>query len=425
MTASTTPNPMSPLLDQILRAPAAVGPRAALCARLEALGVPAAGGAWASTVRLAAGRGQFAVALALTLRRTTGSTQAALLRELAERYGAERPRSGARVPPPIAAPRVETVPADEDAQIALALSVLADRTGLVLPADAPVPEIPLFSALRPAAFVEVARALTEVAFQPGAALIRQGETDRTLYLLAQGQVRVEVRRADGEVTALAVALAPALLGEISLLTAVPRRASVVALEPVLAWRLGAAAVERLGAENPEVRAQLEHIVKQRLLQNVLRTSRLFAATGGVPDVLVPAFQLRSVAAGDEVFAQGAPSPGLFVVLHGHAEVWTRGEDGDHIRVATLSEGDAFGEFSLLTGQPTTAAVRMPDGGALLHLSASNFKRLRPQLGRLETGLTELMEVRRTELDELVGLVESAGAAGTDFEVVDDAWLLAD
>jgi hypothetical protein len=68
---------------------------------------------------------------------------------------------------------------------------------------------------------------------------------------------------------------------------------------------------------------------------------------------------------------------------------------------------------------------MPDGGALLHLSASNFKRLRPQLGRLETGLTELMEVRRTELDELVGLVESAGAAGTDFEVVDDAWLLAD
>jgi len=425
MTATTASPPIPALLDQILRSPAAVGPRAALCARLDALGVPAAGGAWASTVRLAAGRGQFAVALALTLRRTSGATQTTLLRELGERYGVDRPRGGARVPPPMAPPREGTVPADEDGQIALALSLLGDRAGLVLPADAPVPEIPLFSALPAAGFAAVSRALEERAYAAGETLIRQGETDRTLYLLAQGQVKVEVRRPDESVMPLAVCLPPALLGEISLLTAVPRRASVVALEPVLAWRLAATSVERLGQENPELREHLERIVKQRLLQNVLRTSRLFAAAGGVPDVLVPAFQLRSVGAGEEIFAQGAPSPGLFVVLHGNADVWTRGDDGDRIRVATLTEGDAFGEFSLLTGQPTTAAVRMPEGGALLHLSAANFKRLRPQLGRLESGLTELMEVRRTELDELVGLVESADHGGTDFEVVDDAWLLAD
>lgn len=414
-------NDLAPLLTQVLRSPAALGPRGALCARLEALGVPAVASAWQSTARLAARRGQFSVALALALRKLTGNSQTTLLRELGERYGAERWKVGARQPPPMPGPRTEAVPADEEAQIGLALRLLGDLEGLTLPEDALLPEVPLFSALPPAQFAPVARAMQEVTFKAGEPLIRQGDTDRNLFVLAQGQVRVVAHKPDGDVTELAVAMAPALIGEISLLTAVPRRASVVALEPVLAWRLDAAGLDRLSRSQPELREHLERIVKQRLLANVLRTSRLFAGTG-VPDVLVPAFQLRPVSAGEEIFAQGAPSPGLFVVLHGQAEVWARAEDGTRVRVATLTEGDAFGEFSLLTGQPTTAAVRMPEGGALLHLSAKSFERLRPQLGTLESGLSELMEVRRGELADLVDPGEGAAAG---YELVDDAWLLAE
>lgn len=416
---SATENSLAPLLAQILHTPAAVGPRAALCARLDALGVPAAGAAWLATARMAAGRGQFAVALALALRKLSGNAQATLLDELAHQYGASRIADGARLPPPMPPSRTLDVPEGEDDQIALAIKLLTDLTGLTLPKGAHLPQVPLFSALSPGHFVTVARHMTEVTFKAGDAVIRQGETDQNLFLLAQGQARVEVRLPDGSVTELAVALAPALLGEISLLTAVPRRASVVALEPMLAWRLDAAAMERLKTQTQDLQGHLEHIVKQRLLANVLRTSRLFATTG-VPDVLVPAFQLRPVARGEEVFAQGAVAPGLFVVLHGQAEVWTRTPGAEPLRVATLTEGDAFGEFSLLTGQPTTAAVRMPEGGALLHLSASSFKRLRPQLGTLETGLTEMMEVRRGELRDLVDQAEDG-----DFEQVDETWLLAE
>jgi CRP-like cAMP-binding protein len=416
---SSTDASLAPLLQQILKTPAALGPRAALCARLEALGVPAAGGAWAATTRMAAERGQFAVALALALRKLTGPARRDALDALAARYSADRPAGGPRLPPPMPPARAESVPADEDAQIGLAIRLLTDLAGLTLPAGSPLPVVPLFSALPAAHFVAVAQAMVEVTFKAGEALIRQGDDDRTLYLLAQGQARVEARQADGTITELAVALAPSLLGEISLLTAVPRRASVVALEPVLAWRLDAASLDRLQREAPDLHGHLERVVKQRLLQNVLRTSRLFATTG-VPDVLVPAFQLQPVAAGAEVFAQGAASPGLYVVLHGAAEVWTRTPGAEPIRVATLTEGDAFGEFSLLTGQPTTAAVRMPEGGVLLHLSAKNFARLRPHLGTLETGLTEMMEVRRGELDDLVDPVDDGG-----FERVEEAWLLAE
>ena len=416
---SATDTSLAPLLDLISRNPAAVGPRAALCARLDVLGVPAAGAAWLATARMAAGRGQFAVALALALRKLTGNGQTTMLQELAAQYGDARVTGGARMPPPMPGARSVTVPSDEDDQIALAIRLLTDLTGLTLPKGAHLPQIPLFAALPPSHFVTVARYMTEVTFKAGEVIIRQGDADRNLFLLAQGQARVEVQAPDGGVTELAIALAPALLGEISLLTAVPRRASVVALEPVLAWRLDAATLERLKVDAPDLQQHLEHLVKQRLLANVLRTSHLFSSTG-VPDVLVPAFQLRPVAPGEEIFAQGAASPGLFVVLHGEADVWTRTQGAEPLRVATLTEGDAFGEFSLLTGQPTTAAVRMPEGGVLLHLSAASFKRLRPQLGTLESGLTEMMEVRRGELRDLVDQVEDG-----DFEQVDDAWLLAE
>ena len=416
---STVDDPsLAPLLSQVLRHPAALGPRAALCGLLEARGVPAAASAWLSTTRLAAGRGQFSVALALTLRKLSGAAQATALRELSERYGGQRWKVGNRLPPPMPGARTLSIPDDADAQVGLALRLLGDLSGLTLPDDALMPDIPLFGALAPGAFSALARTLSESNYKPGEALIRQGTLDRTVFLLAQGKARVEVQKPDGAVSELAVVLAPALVGEMAVLTAVPRRASVVAVEPVLAWRLGAEGLDRLSALEPDLRTQLDTLVKRRLLANVLRTSKLLGP-GGAPEAAIQAFQIRPVTAGESIFEQGVPSPGLFVVLHGQAEVWTRDDSGDRVRVATLTEGDAFGEFSLLTGAPTTAAVHMPEGGVLLHLSAEAFARLRPQLGSMESELAELMEVRRGELDDLIGTGEGA----SDFELVDEAWLV--
>jgi len=396
----------------VARQPGALQARITLAAELEKMGVPAASGVWVSTVRGAAARGQFFVALTLCRRHVRGRKQAELLGELAARFGQGHRRDGHRVPPPMPPAKAVEIPDDEDARVELAIRLGRDIHGVGLPDDALMPTIPLFGALEPGEFVALAECFSEALLPAGAALVRQGDVEQAMYLLVQGRARVEQRRPDGSTVSLARIAPPAIVGEISLLTAVPRRASVIVEEPALAWRIDAETLSRLATARPALLGHITTVVKRRLLANVMRQSRLFAGQSS-PDAVLRAFAVRSVAPATTVITQGSDPPGLFVVLHGEAEVWAVDDDGDRMRVARLTEGDAFGEVSLLTGEPTTASVLMPEGGALLHLSADAWRGLRGEMPAFEQELTELMDVRRGELADLVRPVEG------DFEDVDD------
>ncbi len=399
-------------ITAVARQPASLQARAELAAQLESMGVPVASGVWVATVRAAASRGQFFAALTVCRRHLRGTMSKRLLDELARRYGAERRKDGARRPPPMTPPREVDIPEERGKQVEVALQVGGDLTGVGLPDDVPMPEVPLFGQLRKDAFVALAQAMQEVPIQAGQALAVQGSVEPAMYLLAQGEVLVRQTRPDGESVDLACVAAPALIGEMSLLTAVPRRASVVSTRPGLAWRIDADTLKRLGAAHPDLVGRLGELVKRRLLGNLVRNSELVSKTPD-RDALLGAFRVLQIGHGGEVFPQGADAPGLFLLLHGSAEVWVDGTT----RAAVLTEGDAFGEMSLLTGEPTTAAVRTPDGAVLLHLPAEAWRAMGGRVESLAKQLEALAGVRRGELDDLVEQIED------EFEVVDASWLV--
>ncbi len=394
--------------------PASIEARARVCAELAARGVPAAGACWARTIELAARRGHFFAALTLARRHLQGRARDEALRALAADYGAGRPR-GRRPPPTMPPARPVEPPEDPAALTAFAVKLCTDLGGLVPPERAPQPDVPLFSALEPAAFVALAEALTEVPLRSGDVLTAQGAVESALYLLGQGRAEVRQIQPGGAERVLAEVRAPALVGEMSLLTAVPRRATVRADGPGLAWRIDAQTLAALGARQPGLAAQLVELVKARLLSNLVNHSALLRDLPDTASVL-GRFSLVEVPAGAEVIAQGAPPPGLFLLLHGAAEVWAHGPNGT-ARVAQLSEGDAFGEMSLLSGEPTTASVRLPEGGVLLHLPAADFRPHAQEAQAFSRGLEALADIRRGELNDLVEPLEDT------FEVVDEAWLV--
>jgi len=413
---------LASLCAAVAAQPASIGARAALAHHLDALGVPAAAAVWMATARAAARRGHFHAALTLARRHLSGARQAELLEELADIYGAARPQSTTRRPPPMPEPRVFVAPADPDTIIDAAVRLGTDLGGVLLEASAALPEMPLFSALPKSAFVALARSLVEARFETGQALIRQGDEDRRVLVLAQGTVCIErvEPEADAPAVTLATATAPALVGEMAVLTAVARRASVVAASPVLAWVLDGETVERLGHEHPEVVRHLAGVVKRRLLANLTRTSAVFSGlVGGVlPAGVAERFNVRVVPAQTCLVDQGAPPPGLFVVLHGDADVWVRSSDGERARVAVLREGDVFGELSLLSGAPTTASVLVSRGAVVLHLSVDDFEAVRGALGAVVSALAELSDTRRGELNELASALADEDAE----EIVDADWL---
>lgn len=67
--------------------------------------------------------------------------------------------------------------------------------------------------------------------------------------------------------------------------------------------------------------------------------------------------IRSYAEGDIVFRQNDPGVGLYIVRDGSVSIW-REHDSDmtKTKIALLTEGDFFGEISLLNDSPRSATV---------------------------------------------------------------------
>jgi CRP/FNR family cyclic AMP-dependent transcriptional regulator len=75
-------------------------------------------------------------------------------------------------------------------------------------------------------------------------------------------------------------------------------------------------------------------------------------------------------AGKELIREGDPGRQFFVLLDGEAEVRRKGR-----KVNTLGAGDFFGEISLVTERPTTAAVTLTEPASALVISRPAFRRL--------------------------------------------------
>jgi CRP/FNR family cyclic AMP-dependent transcriptional regulator len=78
---------------------------------------------------------------------------------------------------------------------------------------------------------QILDAMVAVAAEPGKAVMREGERGRGLLVLLAGSVEVRKRSGDGTDVAIATLEAPAVLGEMNLLTDQPHSATVRALTP--------------------------------------------------------------------------------------------------------------------------------------------------------------------------------------------------
>lgn len=101
-------------------------------------------------------------------------------------------------------------------------------------------------------------------FTAGQALVHQGGPSGDLYVLVEGRVRVVVTTADGVELLLAVLGPGGTVGELSVLDGQPRSASVVALEPVRALRVGGTSFGQFLLARPRAVVGLLRVLSGRL-----------------------------------------------------------------------------------------------------------------------------------------------------------------
>jgi len=270
--------------------------------------------------------------------------------------------------------------------------------------------IPLLSSLSEAAFRRVLATLVARRLPDGALAIREGEPGQSFFFVAGGEVRVVATDGLGRQTELARLHENAVFGEMALLSAQPRSASVAVVGEADLLEVGRASLAALADELGGVAEALHAFTRDRLLQNLLATSALFRPFDRQQQRdLLRRFTSHDVAPGTPIIHAGEEGRGLFVVLTGECDVSAPGAGGG-TPLGTLRTGDVFGEMSLVRGGATTATVTASRPSTVLFLAREYVARLVASFPEIKNYLEALAE------DRAIDNQLSMGGEGADEDV---------
>jgi small-conductance mechanosensitive channel/CRP-like cAMP-binding protein len=147
----------------------------------------------------------------------------------------------------------------------------------------------------------------------------------------------------------------------------------------------------------EPRAPSEDVAQA--IRSTLSTTPFFAALPPpLVDGLCASAEMAVFGAGERVVTQGAAGESCYVVRAGRLGVYVSDGIGER-QVATLAEGDLFGEMSLLTGEPRTATVRAEEDSRLVRVGAAALRTVLERAPELAHALAEKAALRREGLLE--------------------------
>jgi CRP-like cAMP-binding protein/thioredoxin reductase/Pyruvate/2-oxoacid:ferredoxin oxidoreductase delta subunit len=144
-------------------------------------------------------------------------------------------------------------------------------------------ETQLAQGISPADLRVLAGAATVQSYEPNETLFKEGEPGDALYLIRRGSVTVS-RLVAGREVVLAYAPAGQYVGEMALLSDMPRSATVRAAVRTEAIRLEGAVFEQMMRRYPELDRRVREVYRSRLTSNVQQQAA--PATGGVISFLM-------------------------------------------------------------------------------------------------------------------------------------------
>ncbi|MEE8369827.1 MAG: cyclic nucleotide-binding domain-containing protein, partial [Dehalococcoidia bacterium] len=123
--------------------------------------------------------------------------------------------------------------------------------------------VPIFSGCSPEGLYAIASSLESVEAGIGEVIFREGDSGEEMYIIASGQLRV-VSDVQTEKVVYAHLGPGEFFGEMALITGAPRSAGVIATTDVRLWRLSKAQFDLIQKEHPEVNAEINRILGERV-----------------------------------------------------------------------------------------------------------------------------------------------------------------
>jgi CRP-like cAMP-binding protein len=302
---------------------------------------------------------------------------------------------------PVSVPDVRQ-PAPADA-VPLAIDRAEHATSTYKEFPEAVHAVPLLSTLSEAAFRRVLGTLVLRRLPAGALVIREGEPGNSFFFVAGGELRVFATDGLGRQTDVARLGEGAVFGEMALLSAQPRTASVGCLTEVDLLEVGRQSLASLADELGPVAEALHGFTRERLVGNLMARSPLFKSFNRMQQRdLLRRFTSHDVAPGTVVIHEGEAGRGLFVVLSGELDVSRRAADGSTVPLGALKTGDVFGEMALVRNASTVATVIARQQATVLFLAREYVARIVDAVPEIKSYLEALAEDREIDNQLVMG-----------------------
>jgi len=229
----------------------------------------------------------------------------------------------------------------------------------------------------------------------GRAIFNKGDTDKKTIYLIDGEVTMTSD--SGEVVSVRSGTVAA---KHPLASFQPRRHTATAKSVCKITRIDSDLLDILmtwdqmsGIEVDEIHSEEEDEEGGDWMTRILQSKAFLQVPPGNIQAMFMRIQEVNAKAGDVIIKQGDDGDFYYIIKNGQCKVTRTSKTGSELTLATLKDGDAFGEEALLSDAKRNANIVMKTDGTLMRLSKEDFNELLKE--------PMLTWVTREEGDELV------------------------
>lgn len=235
-----------------------------------------------------------------------------------------------------------------------------------------IKQLPFMRSLEPELLDVFLKNMRIVDTPSGVTVCKEGDLQRSLFVLMNGQASVIRKGISGQKKRLAVLTSGSIFGEIGFFLGEPRTADVVTDQRSLIIRL------KYLPEvfDPLIKKDSARNLQKRfwVIHSLLKSETFKTIPDDCFDALVFSGQVRQIPAGTYLCKEGEIGSSCFIIVQGTTVVSQKGES---IRV--LGQGDCVGEIALLASQgKRSATVQAQNDVVVLEIPFENFYRLLSQ-----------------------------------------------